>query len=112
MPRCAFVATIGRGADVRRPSKGDEDGHTRRCLQGERLAAAGRGTGPTANSCTIPAESVDVTLLWFVVWLIADHIGAHEPLHFDPVNVWSATLLLGVALDLGRAHAGGKLRSQ
>jgi len=37
--------------------------------------------------------------------LISDHIGSHEPLRFDPVNVWVATLLLAIALDLGRAHA-------
>lgn len=46
-----------------------------------------------------------MTLIWFVVWLIADHVGSHEPLRFDPVNVWTATFLLAVALDLGRAHA-------
>jgi hypothetical protein len=42
-----------------------------------------------------------MTLIWFVIWLIADHIGSHEPLTFDPVNVWAATLLAAVALDLG-----------
>jgi hypothetical protein len=46
-----------------------------------------------------------MTLIWFLVWLIADHVGAHEPLQLDPVNVWMATLLLTVALDLGLAHA-------
>lgn len=46
-----------------------------------------------------------MTLLWFIVWVIADHVGPHEPLRFDPVNVWTAMLLLAVALDLGRAHA-------
>ena len=46
-----------------------------------------------------------MTLLWFIVWVISDHIGSHEPLRLDPVNVWVATLLLAVALDLGRAHA-------
>lgn len=46
-----------------------------------------------------------MTLIWFVVWVIADQIGSHEPLRFDPVNVWTATLLLAIALDLGRAHA-------
>jgi hypothetical protein len=51
-----------------------------------------------------------MTLIWFVVWLIADHIGSPEPLRFDPVNVWTATLLLAIALDLGRAHAHGARR--
>jgi hypothetical protein len=51
-----------------------------------------------------------MTLLWFVIWLISDHVGSHKPLRFDPVNVWAATLLLAVALDLGRAHAAKMTR--
>jgi hypothetical protein len=39
-----------------------------------------------------------MTLIWFVVWLIADNIGDHEPLLLDPPNVWAATLILAVAL--------------
>jgi hypothetical protein len=27
-----------------------------------------------------------MTLIWFVVWLISNVIGDHEPLLFDPVN--------------------------
>lgn len=46
-----------------------------------------------------------MTLIWFVVWLISDLIGSTEPLRFDPVNAWAATLLLAIALDLARAHA-------
>jgi hypothetical protein len=46
-----------------------------------------------------------MTLIWFLTWLIDDHIGSSEPLRLDPVNVWTATLLLAIALDLGRAHA-------
>lgn len=46
-----------------------------------------------------------VTVLWFVIWLISDHVGGHESLLFDPVNVWTATLLAAIALDLGRHHA-------
>ena len=46
-----------------------------------------------------------MTLLWFVIWFVADHAGSPEPLRLDPVNVWAATLLLAIALDLGRAHA-------
>jgi hypothetical protein len=31
-----------------------------------------------------------MTLLWFIVWLISDHVGSHEPLlQFDPANVWA-----------------------
>lgn len=46
-----------------------------------------------------------MTIIWLIVWFIANSVGAHEPLLFDPVNVWAGTLLLGVALDLGAAHA-------
>ena len=46
-----------------------------------------------------------LTLLWFIVWLVANLIGDKEPLLVDPVNVWVGTLILAVALDLGRQHA-------
>jgi hypothetical protein len=46
-----------------------------------------------------------MTVLWFVVWLVADLWGDEEPLLFDPVNVWTGTLILAIALDLGAAHA-------
>jgi hypothetical protein len=48
-----------------------------------------------------------MTLIWFLVWLVATLIGDDEPLTFDPVNVWAGALLLCVALDLGRQHASG-----
>lgn len=48
-----------------------------------------------------------MTLVWFVVWLISNNIGDKEALVFDPVNWWVATLILVVALDLGRQHASG-----
>jgi hypothetical protein len=51
-----------------------------------------------------------MTLIWFVIWLIANTIGDSEPLTFDPVNVWAGTLILAVALDLGRQHAPGGAR--
>lgn len=54
-----------------------------------------------------------MTLLWLVVWFIADQVGGHEPLLLNPVNAWAATLILAVALDLGAAHArGGGKRDQ
>ena len=53
-----------------------------------------------------------MTLLWFVVWLIADNTGGHEPLLFDPVNVWAWTLLGAVALDLSGSHARGSRRGK
>ena len=43
-----------------------------------------------------------MTVLWFVIWLIANNIGGNEPLILDPVNAWAATLILAAALDLGR----------
>ena len=49
-----------------------------------------------------------MTLVWFVAWLILDHVGDKEALLFRPVNVWTATLILAIALDLNstrrRAH--------
>ena len=44
-----------------------------------------------------------MTVLWFLVWLIANSVGGDEPLLADPVNAWAATLILAVALDLSRA---------
>jgi hypothetical protein len=46
-----------------------------------------------------------VTLLWFVIWLIATLIGDDEVLTFDPVNWWAGALLLAIALDLAGSHA-------
>jgi hypothetical protein len=46
-----------------------------------------------------------MTLIWFVVWLIANNVGSHEPLVLDPVNIWTGTLILAIALDLGSSHA-------
>ena len=48
-----------------------------------------------------------MTLLWFIVWLIANFIGDEEPLRLDPVNFWTGALIFAVALDLGRQHAEG-----
>jgi hypothetical protein len=46
-----------------------------------------------------------VTFIWSIVWLIANNVGGHEPLLFNPVNGWTATLILAIALDLGATHA-------
>ena len=45
-----------------------------------------------------------MSVLWFIVWFIADNVGGREPLHAAPVNAWAGTLLLAVALDLGSSH--------
>lgn len=46
-----------------------------------------------------------MTILWFIVWLIADRVGDREALQLDPVNFWAGALILTVALDLSAAHA-------
>jgi len=46
-----------------------------------------------------------MTLIWFVVWLIANTAGNDAPLTFDPVNWWAGTLLLALAIDLASRHA-------
>ena len=48
---------------------------------------------------------VRMTFIWFVVWFIANITGANEPLLTNPVNGWTGTLLLAIALDLARQHA-------
>jgi hypothetical protein len=45
-----------------------------------------------------------MTLIWFIVWLIANSIGDHAPLLWDPVNIWTGALLLAIAVDLSRQH--------
>lgn len=52
-----------------------------------------------------------MTLLWLIIWFIANSVGGHEPLLLNPVNAWTATLILAVALDLGAAHARGGQRT-
>jgi hypothetical protein len=44
-----------------------------------------------------------MTLLWLAVWFVANLVGGDEPLKLDPVNAWTGTLILAVALDLARA---------
>jgi hypothetical protein len=39
---------------------------------------------------------------WFVIWFIANLIGGDEALKLDPVNAWTATLILALALDINR----------
>jgi hypothetical protein len=46
-----------------------------------------------------------MTLIWLLIWFVADRIGDRERLLFDPVNLWAGTLMLVVALDLARQHA-------
>jgi hypothetical protein len=62
--------------------------------------------GPsTATSTNRGCKGDVMTFIWFVAWLIANNVGAHEPLAADPVNAWTGALILAIALDLGAAHA-------
>ena len=49
-----------------------------------------------------------MTIVWFVVWGIANLIGDREPLLFDPLNWWAATLLAAIAIDLNRPQVTGR----
>ena len=60
---------------------------------------------PRASSVGCSYGGARVTLIWFIVWLVANNVGAHEPLEFDPVNAWTGTLILALALDVGSSHA-------
>ena len=51
-----------------------------------------------------------MTILWFVIWLIANNTGATEPLELDPVNWWVGTLILAIALDINRPRWSPKGR--
>jgi hypothetical protein len=46
-----------------------------------------------------------MTLIWFIVWLVANKVGDQEPLLANPVNWWAGTLIGAVALDLASHHA-------
>ena len=46
-----------------------------------------------------------MTLIWLLIWFIADLIGDNEPLLLDPVNIWTGTLILAIGLDLSGLHA-------
>jgi hypothetical protein len=48
-----------------------------------------------------------MTVAWLVIWFVANLIGGDEPLRLDPVNAWTATLILAVALDLNRPAGWG-----
>ena len=45
-----------------------------------------------------------MTVAWFIVWLVANLIGGDQPLRLDPVNAWTATLIMVIALDLNRSR--------
>ncbi len=43
-----------------------------------------------------------MTFAWLLIWFIADMIGGSESLKLEPINAWTATLILAVAVDLNR----------
>ena len=63
--------------------------------------------GDSASTlCLIARRKADiVTLIWLLIWFIADLIGDNEPLLFDPVNLWTGTLILAIGLDLASLRA-------
>ena len=53
-----------------------------------------------------------MTLLWFLIWLVANIVGDNEPLLFDPVNWWAGALILAIALDLAGAHSATRRKGR
>jgi hypothetical protein len=45
-----------------------------------------------------------MTILWFIVWFVANLFGDSAPITFDPVNWWGGFLLLAAALDLNKSY--------
>lgn len=77
---------------------------------GGRMRIPGRPPGDRPDAQARIHAGGDMTLIWFVVWFVANNVGGHEPLVLDPVNVWAGFLLLAVALDLSAAHASKGMR--
>ena len=107
IPGCGF-STVGSSAVcVPAPEPGNRvRTHVRHGSNYGLPAPRDRAHSPTRRDpASRTSGGVAVTLIWFVVWLIANYTGGHEPLLTDPVNVWTWTLILAVALDLAGAHA-------
>ena len=43
-----------------------------------------------------------MTIAWLAIWFVCNLVGGDEPLKLDPVNGWTATLILAIALDINR----------
>jgi hypothetical protein len=52
-----------------------------------------------------------MSVIWFVIWVICDLVGDRESLSFDPVNLWAATLIAAVALDVNRTQVLSRRRT-
>jgi hypothetical protein len=51
-------------------------------------------------------------IAWFVIWFVCNLIGGSEPLRLDPVNGWTATLIIAAALDINRPPQFGPGRGK
>ena len=49
-----------------------------------------------------------MTFVWFAIWLSRTSSEGNEPLALDPVNGWTATLILAIALDVNRPSDFGR----
>jgi hypothetical protein len=77
------------------------------CVRSRPIPETVGDIGHAASFCrraTVGEYAPSVTLVWFLIWLVADNWGDREPLRFDPVNWWAGTLILVAAIDLGRQH--------
>jgi len=63
------------------------------------------------SGTALPHRGPVVTILWFLIWLVSDLVGDREPLLFDPVNAWAATLIAAAALDVNRIDVANRRRS-
>jgi hypothetical protein len=43
-----------------------------------------------------------MTFVWLLIFVVATLIGGGESLELNPVNAWTVTLILAVAIDLNR----------
>jgi hypothetical protein len=43
-----------------------------------------------------------MTIAWLAIWFVCNLVGGNEPLELDPVNGWTATLILALAFDINR----------
>jgi hypothetical protein len=60
----------------------------------------------TSTLRLISRRKADIgTLIWLLIWFIADLIEDNEPLLFDPVNLWTGKLILAIGLDLASLRA-------
>lgn len=67
--------------------------------------------GPVRHDRVSRSRRPKLTLVWFAIWLVANVLGDNETLSADPVNWWTGTLILAVAIDLNSRHVVERSRS-